>query len=92
MIVELGHFATILGLGAATGLATVGYLSATNVAWQRTVGVLAFAQFAAVGLGFGALVYAFATSDLSLLSVPENSNTALPWYYKLSALRGGHEG
>lgn len=92
MIVELGHFATILALGAAAGLAVVGYLSATNANWYRTAGVLAFAQFAAVGLGFGGLVYAFATSDFSVLYVTENSNTALPWYYKVSAVWGGHEG
>ncbi|MCY4060348.1 MAG: hypothetical protein OXG44_20395, partial [Gammaproteobacteria bacterium] len=92
MIVELGHFATILALGMAAGLAVVGYLSATNVNWSRIAGVLAFAQFLAVGLGFCALVYAFVVSDFSVLYVTENSNTALPWYYKVSAVWGGHEG
>ena len=92
MIVELGHFATILALGMAAGLAVVGYLSATNVNWYRTAGVLALAQFVAVGLGFGALIYAFVASDFSVLYVTENSNTALPWYYKVSAAWGGHEG
>ncbi len=92
MIVELGHFATILGLGMAVGLAFVGYLSATNVYWQRPAVVLAGAQLLAVGSGFAALVYAFATSDFSVLYVTENSNTALPWYYKVCATWGGHEG
>ncbi|MYK47377.1 MAG: hypothetical protein F4029_14235, partial [Gammaproteobacteria bacterium] len=92
MIVELGHFATILALGMATGLAIAGYVSAANVNWSRTAGVLAFAQFVAVGLGFAALVYAFARSDFSVLYVIENSNTALPWYYKVCAVWGGHEG
>ena len=92
MIVELGHFATILALGMAAGLAVVGNLSSTNVNWQRTANVLASAQFIAVGLGFAGLVYAFATSDFSVLYVTENSNTALPWYYKVCATWGGHEG
>ena len=92
MIVELGHFATILALGIAAGLAVVGYLSATRRNWARTATVLASAQLLAVASGFAALLYAFLTSDFSVLYVTENSNTALPWYYKLSAAWGGHEG
>ena len=92
MIVELGHFATILALGIAAGLAVVGYLSANRGNWARTAAVLASAQLAAVAAGFAALLFAFLTSDFSVLYVAENSNTALPWYYKLSAAWGGHEG
>ncbi|MDE0422631.1 MAG: heme lyase CcmF/NrfE family subunit [Gammaproteobacteria bacterium] len=92
MIVELGHFATILALGIAAGLAVVGYLSATRRNWARSATVLAAAQLLAVASGFAALLYAFLTSDFSVLYVTENSNTALPWYYKLSAAWGGHEG
>jgi len=92
VIVELGHFATVLGLAAAFGLAAVGYLSATNTAWRGPVTALASAQLVLVALGFAALLTAFLTSDFSVLYVVENSNTALPWYYKLSAAWGGHEG
>ena len=45
-----------------------------------------------MALGFAALLTAFLTSDFSVLYVVENSNTKLPWYYKLSAAWGGHEG
>ena len=92
MIVELGHFSTILALAVAAGLAFVGYASAANARWARTATTLATAQLIAVGAGFVALQYAFLTSDFSVLYVAENSNTALPWYYKLSAAWGGHEG
>ena len=92
MIVELGHFATVLALASAFGLAGVGYLSATNPAWRGVATTLTSVQLVAVGMGFAALSTAFLTSDFSVLYVTENSNTALPWYYKLSAVWGGHEG
>ena len=92
MIVELGHFATIVALVVAVALAAVGYLSALDATWRRTVDTLACAQFVAIALGFAALLYAFVSNDFSVLYVAENSNTALPWYYRLSATWGGHEG
>ena len=92
MIVELGHFATILAFAMALGLALSGYASAVKAAWGRASSALAAGQMIAVGAGFAALLYAFATSDFSVLYVTENSNTRLPWYYKLSAAWGGHEG
>ena len=92
MIVELGHFATIAALVMAAALAGVGYRSAVDAAWRRTAETLAVAQFGAVALGFAALVHAFVTSDFSVQYVAENSNTALPWYYRISATWGGHEG
>ena len=92
MIVELGHFATIVALVMAAALAVVGYRSAVDAAWRRAAETLAIAQFGAVALGFAALVTAFATSDFSVQYVAENSNTALPWYYRVSATWGGHEG
>ena len=92
MIVELGHFATIAALVMAAALAGVGYRSAVDAAWRRTAETLAVAQFGAVALGFAALVHAFVASDFSVQYVAENSNTALPWYYRISATWGGHEG
>ncbi len=92
MIVELGHFATILALAAAVGLAAAGYASATNVAWRRAAGTLAGGQFVLLLGGLGVLVHAFAVSDFSVAYVAENSNTRLPWYYRISATWGAHEG
>ncbi len=92
MIVELGHFATIAALVMALALGFVGYRSALNAAWRGTATSLASGQFAFVALGFAALLYAFLTNDFSVAYVAENSNTALPWYYRTSAVWGGHEG
>jgi cytochrome c-type biogenesis protein CcmF len=49
-------------------------------------------QFVFVGIAFGALVYAFLTDDFSVMFVAQHSNTALPVFYKATAVWGGHEG
>ena len=92
MIVELGHFATILALAMAVGLAAMGYASAANPAWRAGAGTLATGQLVLLLLGFGVLVHAFLVSDFSVAYVAENSNTRLPWYYRVSATWGAHEG
>ena len=92
MIVELGHFATIVALVSALALAAVGQLSAVRPAWRSAVSTLALAQFLLLVLGFLALLYAFLSNDFSVAYVVRNSNTALPWHYRLSAAWGAHEG
>ena len=92
MIVELGHFATIVALVSALALSAMGQLSAVRPAWRNTVSTLALAQFLLIGLGFLALLYAFLSNDFSVAYVVRNSNTALPWHYRLSAAWGAHEG
>ena len=92
MIVELGHFATILALMAAVGLAAAGYASAANPAWRSAAATLAGGQLVLLVAGFGVLVHAFLVSDFSVAYVAENSNTRLPWYYRASAAWGAHEG
>ena len=78
MIVELGHFATIVAFVMAVGLAAAGYASATNAAWRSAAGTLATGQLALLIVGFAALVQAFVASDFSVAYVAENSNTLLP--------------
>src|SRR5690606_20010630 len=36
--------------------------------------------------------YSFLTDDFSVAYVASHSNSLLPWYYKMSAVWGGHEG
>lgn len=48
--------------------------------------------FILVLLSFVALGYAFWVNDFSFQYVFNHSNTRLPWYYKLTAIWGGHEG
>ena len=92
MIVELGHFATILALLLALALAVVGQLSAGRGEWRAVTARLVAAQFALLALGFVALVWAFLQNDFSVAYVARNSNSALPWDYRASAAWGAHEG
>lgn len=48
--------------------------------------------FYLITLSIICLAIAFYYHDFSLLYVAENSNSRLPWYYRLSAVWGGHEG
>lgn len=94
MFPELGHFALILTLGLTVFLATVPLLGAL----RNNLGLMAFArplaagQFVFSALAFACLTYAFMVDDFSVAYVASNSNSLLPWYYKFSAVWGGHEG
>ena len=94
MIAELGHFALIIA--ALIGLLTSGFAlygaqqRYTNL--MRSARVLVFGQMFFVLLAFVALLHAFLRDDFSVTYVARNSNSLLPWYYKVSALWGAHEG
>ncbi|MDE4454802.1 heme lyase CcmF/NrfE family subunit [Psychrobacter sp. DAB_AL62B] len=94
LITELGYFALLAAFMLAilqVVLPTIGVMR-DHVAWQRLAPSLAWAQFAAMITSFGALMAGFYYNDFSLVYVSQHSNTLLPWYYKLSATWGGHEG
>ena len=94
LITELGYFALLAAFVLAilqVVLPTIGVMR-HQVAWQRLAPSLAWAQFAAMIVSFGALMAGFYYNDFSLVYVSQHSNTLLPWYYKLSATWGGHEG
>ena len=94
MITELGHFALILALGVAIVQAIVPLVGAhkgwTN--WMAVAVPAATVQFLLVAFSFGALTYAFVTSDFSLKVVTLNSHSAKPMLYKVSGVWGNHEG
>lgn len=94
LITELGYFALLAAFVLAilqVVLPTMGVMN-DHVAWQRLAPSLAWAQFAAMIISFGSLMAGFYFNDFSLVYVTQHSNTLLPWYYKLSATWGGHEG
>ncbi len=94
MIVELGHVALILALCLASVQAFFPIIGAArgDESWMAVARPAARAQFAFLVLAFCALVYAFITNDFSVVYVANNSNTALPVYYRISAVWGAHEG
>ncbi len=91
---EIGNLALALALAIATFQAIVPLAGAAQgrTPWMAAARPAALAQFAFVALAFVALSVAFYTSDFSVAYVTENSNRALPWYYRLTAVWGGHEG
>lgn len=94
LITELGYFALLVAFMLAilqVVVPTIGVMR-DQVAWQRLAPSFAWAQFAAMMLSFISLMAGFYYNDFSLVYVTQHSNTLLPWYYKLSATWGGHEG
>ncbi|MBW2939364.1 heme lyase CcmF/NrfE family subunit [Zhongshania aquimaris] len=94
MIVEIGHFALILGFCFALSLAILplwGVFRGDHLA-MRASRYLSFAQFLFTTVAIASLFYAFLSDDFSVDIVAAQSNTLLPTAYKFSALWGGHEG
>ena len=94
MIPELGNFAIALACALAFTQAILPLIGAQRgrVAWMDVARPAAIAQFACVLVAFVALAWSFYVSDFSVAYVAENSNRLLPWYYRLAAVWGGHEG
>ena len=94
MITELGHFALILAFLVAIVQTLVPLIGAQKrwPAWMSVAEPAANAQFILTALAFGALMWAFITSDFSLRLVTLNSHSAKPMIYKISGTWGNHEG
>jgi len=94
VIPELGHFALIVALALALLQSVLPLVGAS----RGTPELIAVAAPAArahalfVLIAFACLSYAFAVKDFSVEYVAVNSNSALPIYYRLSAVWGAHEG
>ncbi len=94
MIAELGNFSLCLALLCALLLAIYPMWGAwqNQQRWMALAKPLAFGLFVFTAFAYGCLTYSFATDDFTLTYVATNSNSMLPWYYKLTAVWGGHEG
>ncbi len=94
MIAELGHYALILSFCLALLLSVVPLLGAwwQDEVWMRFSRPLALTQVVLVFASFVALTTCFLIDDFSVQYVAGHSNSLLPWYYKMSAVWGGHEG
>ena len=94
MIPEIGHFALLLCLPIAIFLATIPLLGATlgRPLWMRLGPLLTLGQWLFLVIAFICLSYSFLTDDFSVKLVAMHSNSALPWYFKMSAVWGNHEG
>ena len=94
MIPELGHLAMILALCLAVVQGTLPLIGAWrgDRQWMGLAQPAAWGQFCFLAFSFICLTYAFMVDDFSVAYVAQNSNSALPWYYKFSAVWGAHEG
>jgi cytochrome c-type biogenesis protein CcmF len=94
MIPEIGHFALILALAMAILQASLPLAGAARgiLPWMRLARPVAQGQFVYVAIAFACLTWSFYVGDYSVLYVAEHSNSALPWYYRIAAVWGGHEG
>ncbi|WP_430456016.1 heme lyase CcmF/NrfE family subunit [Rheinheimera sp.] len=94
MIAELGHLALCFALAISLVLAIFplygSYKGAAGpVLLARPLAILLFLL---TSVAFGALCYSFWSNDFTVLNVASNSNSMLPWYYRMTAVWGSHEG
>jgi cytochrome c-type biogenesis protein CcmF len=94
LLPELGHFALILALLLA-GLQAFFGIAGPALArerWMSAVTTTVAGQAVMVATAVACLVSAFVGNDFSVAYVAENSNSALPLFYRVTALWGAHEG
>ena len=94
MLPELGHFALILALLLAGFQAFFGIAGPAlgRDRWVAAVTPAVAGQVVMLSTAIACLVYSFISNDFTVLYVAENSNSALPLFYRVTALWGAHEG
>ncbi len=94
MTAELGAFALILAFSASLAQAILSFAGrARRDATLTGCGEgAALAALACIAVGFAALIWAFVTSDFSVVNVAQNSHTEKPLIYKIAGAWGSHEG
>ena len=94
MLPEIGQFTLILAC-VLSFLQMVYPLYGVKTGHQgaiRSARILTILQFIAVACSFAILVYSFLINDFTIGYIATNSNSAMPWYFRFSAVWGAHEG
>jgi len=94
IVPEIGHFSLILALSMALILAFVPIIGVQYriASWIAVARPVACGQLLFVALAYYCLTYAFVTHDFSVAYVAANSNSQLPYVYRIAAVWGSHEG
>ncbi len=94
MLPELGHFALILALLLAALQAFFGIAGPAlgRDRWVAAVTPAVAGQFVMIATSVACLISSFVANDFSVTYIAENSNSALPLFYRVSAMWGAHEG
>ena len=93
-IPELGLLALLAAMMCAVLQAVMPWAGLTwrRPLWIAMAGPLTCLQAFCIAVAYAILTYCFAVNDFSVAFVAEHSNRALPLYYRLCAVWGGHEG
>ncbi|KMT66345.1 heme lyase CcmF/NrfE family subunit [Catenovulum maritimum] len=94
MIPEIGHFSLLIAFVFSICLAIFPMIGAQKrIADLIALGKpLVHANFVLLSVSLFCLAWSFYHNDFSVYYVAMNSNSELPWYYRLSAVWGAHEG
>ena len=94
MIGELGLLSLILALMSSLALVLIPTLGLylKNTLLLKSAKTYVLLQFFFIACAYLLLTWCFLKDDFSLVYVVNNSSVYLPWFYKLCALWGGHEG
>ncbi len=94
MIPELGHFALILAMLLAALQAFFGIAGPAlkRERWTAAVTPAVAGQVVMVSTAMACLVASFVANDFSVVYVVQNSNSALPVFYRVAAVWGAHAG
>ncbi len=94
LLPELGHLALVIALAFALCLSVIPLLGvhSTQQKLMSYAKPLTFGMFIFTAISISILAYSFVLDDFSIKYVASHSNTHLPYYFKISAVWGGHEG
>ncbi|MFC3907729.1 heme lyase CcmF/NrfE family subunit [Legionella dresdenensis] len=94
MIAELGLFSLIAALVFSCLLVVVPMvgLKKNSQTLIQAAPVYVVGQFVFIAIAWLCLTVCFITNDFSVIYVLTNSSISLPWFYKICAVWGGHEG
>lgn len=98
LVPELGQLALTIALAFAICLSLIpliGVHSPQQSSLKRLIGYakpLTYGMFIFTGISLVILGYSFVIDDFSVKYIASHSNSHLPYYFKISAVWGGHEG
>ena len=94
MFAEIGNLASVIALLMALLLSVYPmWGSFSNQQWMiNSAKPLAYGVLFFTAIAYVSLTQAFLHDDFSIAYVASHSNSMLPWYYKITAVWGGHEG
>lgn len=94
MIPEIGNFSLILALLLAITQGTLPIIGAARgiPSWMALARPVVQGQFVFVLIAFLCLGYSFVSNDFSVMNVAQNSNSELPFHFRVAATWGSHEG